>query len=56
VLGNDVGIIYAPNGPIVIAVFTNLNRGDFFLVESAIGNVAKDIFDAWGRSTPPAGR
>jgi beta-lactamase class A len=56
VLGNDVGIIYAPNGPIVIAVFTNLNRGDFFLVESAIGNVAKDIFDAWGRKAPPQGR
>jgi beta-lactamase class A len=48
VLGNDVGIIYAPNGPIVIAVFTNLNRGDFFDVEAAIGNVAKDIAVEWG--------
>ena len=49
VLGNDVGIIYGRNGPIVIAVFTNQNRGDFFAVEATIGNVAKDVFDAWGR-------
>jgi beta-lactamase class A len=48
VLGNDVGIIYAPNGPIVIAVFTNLNRGDFFNVEAAIGNIARDIATEWG--------
>jgi beta-lactamase class A len=48
VLGNDVGIIYAPNGPIVIAVFTNENRGDFFTVESTIGNIARDIAVEWG--------
>ena len=48
VLGNDVGIIYAPSGPIVIAVFTNLNRGDFFDVEAAIGNIAKDLATEWG--------
>ena len=48
VLGNDVGIIYAPNGPIVISVFTNLNRGDFFNVESAIGNIARDVAVEWG--------
>jgi beta-lactamase class A len=49
VLGNDIGIIYAPKGPIVIAVFTNENRGDFFVVESTIGNIARDLFEAWGR-------
>lgn len=49
VLGNDVGIIYAPKGPIVVAVFTNENRGDFFVVESTIGNIARDLFEAWGR-------
>jgi beta-lactamase class A len=49
VLGNDVGIIYAPKGPIVIAVFTNENRGEFFVVESAIGSIARDLFEAWGR-------
>lgn len=49
VLGNDIGIIYTPRGPIVVAVFTNENRGDFFVVESAIGNIARDLFEAWGR-------
>jgi beta-lactamase class A len=49
VLGNDVGIIYTPRGPIVVAVFTNENRGDFFVVESTIGNIARDLFEAWGR-------
>ena len=49
VLGNDIGIIYAPKGPIVVAVFTNENRGDFFVVESTIGNIARDLFEAWGR-------
>ena len=48
VLGNDVGIIYAPNGPIVIAVFTNENKGDFFNVEATIGNIARDIAVEWG--------
>ena len=48
VLGNDVGIMYTPSGPIVIAVFVNQNRGDFFLVESAIENVARDIAQTWG--------
>ena len=33
--GSDVGIIYSPNGPIVISVFTNANRGDFFELEAA---------------------
>lgn len=49
VLANDVGIIYAARGPIVVAVFTNENRGDFFLVESTIGNIARDLYEAWGR-------
>jgi hypothetical protein len=47
VLGNDVGIMYARSGPIVIAVFVNQNRGDFFRVESTIGAVARDLFQAW---------
>jgi hypothetical protein len=48
-LGNDVGIIYAPNGPIVIAVFTNQNRGRFFDLEATEGRIAEDVLDAWGR-------
>lgn len=47
-LGNDVGIIYAPSGPIVAAVFTNMNRGDFFDVEATEGRIAEDLLNAWG--------
>jgi beta-lactamase class A len=47
-LGNDVGIIYAPSGPIVAAVFTNMNRGDFFDVEASEGRIAEDLLNAWG--------
>jgi beta-lactamase class A len=48
-LGNDVGIMYAPapGGPIVIAVFTNGNRGSFFDLEAAEGRVAEDVLNAW---------
>jgi beta-lactamase class A len=48
-LGNDVGIMYppAPAGPIVVAVFTNGNRGSFFDLEAAEGRLAEDILNAW---------
>ena len=49
-LGNDVGIIYAPSGPIVAAVFTNLNRGDFFELEATEGRIGEDVLNAWGRA------
>jgi hypothetical protein len=48
-LGNDVGIIDTPAGPIVIAVFTNENRGPFFDVEATIGRIAEDVLNAWGK-------
>jgi beta-lactamase class A len=48
-IGNDVGIIYAPSGPIVIAVFTNANRGPMWKANATIGAVAEDVFRAWGR-------
>ena len=53
-LGNDVGIMYtpAPSGAIVIAVFTNDNRGSFFDLEAMEGNVAEDVLNAWGRGAP----
>jgi hypothetical protein len=50
ILGNDVGIMYAPSGPIVIAVFTNGNRGSFFDLEATEGRIAEDVLNAW--STP----
>jgi beta-lactamase class A len=48
-LANDVGIIYTARGPIVVAVFGSDNRGDYLALEGAIGVVARDLFDAWGR-------
>jgi beta-lactamase class A len=48
IIGNDVGIIYAPSGPIVVSVFTNANRGSFFDLEATIGRIAEDALDAWG--------
>jgi beta-lactamase class A len=48
-LGNDVGIMYppAPSGPIVLAVFTNNNKGSFFDLEATEGRVAEDVLNAW---------
>jgi beta-lactamase class A len=48
-LGNDVGIIYAPSGAIVAAVFTSMNRGDFFDVEATEGRIAEDLLNTWGK-------
>jgi beta-lactamase class A len=45
--GNDVGIIYADSGPIVIAAFTNGNRGSFLHLEATLGRVAEDVYTAW---------
>lgn len=47
-LGNDVGIMYTPRGPIVMAVFTNDNRGSFFDLEATEGRIAEDVYRAWG--------
>ena len=45
--GNDVGIIYSEGGPIVVAVFTNQNRGNFFELEATLGRIAVDLIDGW---------
>jgi beta-lactamase class A len=47
-LANDVGIIYAPSGPIVISAFAMDNKGSFAAVEAAIARIAELILDAWG--------
>ena len=48
---NDVGIVYAPNGPIVISAFTYENKDQSWTVDNApqvlIANLAKTIVDAW---------
>jgi beta-lactamase class A len=51
-LANDVGIIYAPSGAIVISAFTTQNRGSFGDLEASIGRIAELIFDAWGQAAP----
>ena len=51
-LANDVGIIYAPSGPIVISAFTTENRGSFDQLETAIGRIAQLIFESWGQGSP----
>jgi beta-lactamase class A len=50
-LADDVGIMYAPSpsGPIVLAVFTNDNRGSFFDLEATEGRIAEDVLNAWTR-------
>ncbi len=48
-LGNDVGIMYTPHGPVVMAVFTNGNRGSFFDLEATEGKIAEDVLRAWGQ-------
>ena len=50
-LADDVGIMYpaGPGGPIVIAVFTNNNRGSFFDLEATEGRLAVDVLNAWAR-------
>lgn len=55
-LGNDVGIMYAPppSGPIVMAVFTNDNRGSFYDLEATEGRIAEDVLNAWGSGAATA--
>ena len=42
---NDVGIIYAPSGPIVIAVFANDLGGDYAEEEDRIGRIGRVVLD-----------
>jgi beta-lactamase class A len=55
IIGNDVGIMYPPGNasPIVIAVFTNGNKGPFFDLEAAEGRVAEDVLNAWWQRATP---
>ena len=45
--GNDVGILYYPGGPSIMAIFTNQNKGDFVELEATIGKIAEDIVNHW---------
>jgi len=45
VLANDVGVIYARSGPIVVAFFTNAIEGPYAETEDRIGRVAQLIVE-----------
>jgi beta-lactamase class A len=48
---NDVGIVYAPNGPVIISAFTYDNRDQSWTVDNSgqllIGRLAKAIIQDW---------
>lgn len=46
-VSHDVGIIYAPTGPIALAVLTRGCR-DRVAAEDVIGRIARAVYDAWG--------
>jgi beta-lactamase class A len=46
-VSHDMGVIYAPNGPIALAVLTRGCR-DAVAAEDAIGRVARAVYEAWG--------
>jgi beta-lactamase class A len=46
-VSHDMGIIYAPAGPIALAVCTRDCR-DAVAAEDAIGRIARALYDAWG--------
>jgi beta-lactamase class A len=46
-VSHDAGLIYAPSGPIALAVLTRGCR-DRVAAEDAIGRIARTIYDAWG--------
>ena len=45
VLANDVGVVYAKSGPIVIAVFANAIVGSYGEAEDRIGRIAQLIVE-----------
>ncbi len=45
--GNDVGIIFYKGGPMIVAVFTGQNTGDFFELEATEGRIAERLVRDW---------
>ncbi|HUQ82879.1 MAG TPA: serine hydrolase [Gemmatimonadaceae bacterium] len=52
VLANDVGVIFARSGPIVVSFFTNAIEGPYAETEDRIGRVAQLIVEYFDGSTP----
>jgi beta-lactamase class A/ketosteroid isomerase-like protein len=58
-IANDVGIIYARSGPIVMAVFTRDNTAPYGEMEDRIGELARGVvqhFDGTSAAQPAASR
>jgi hypothetical protein len=45
VLANDVGVVYAKSGPIVVAFFGNAIEGSYGEAEDRIGRIAQLIVE-----------
>lgn len=54
VLANDVGVIFARSGPIVVSFFTNEITGSYGEAEDWIGEVARRIVEYFDAPPPPA--
>ena len=54
-VANNVGIVYARSGRIVIAFFTNKNRGPYADLEDRIGRVARLIVDYFDGASSDGG-
>lgn len=53
VLANDVGIVFARSGPIVISFFTNAIEGPYGEAEDRIGQIARLIVEYFDGTTRP---
>ncbi len=45
--GSDVGVLFYPGGPLIVAVFTGQNTGDFFELEATEGRIAERLVKEW---------
>jgi beta-lactamase class A len=54
VLANDVGVVYAASGPIVVSFFLNEITGNYGEAEDHMGRVTRQIVDYFDRRDPPA--
>ncbi|MBV6459799.1 MAG: hypothetical protein HONBIEJF_02952 [Fimbriimonadaceae bacterium] len=45
--GSDVGILFYPGGPTVVAILTGQNKGDFFELEAVQGRIAELLVKEW---------
>jgi len=54
-IGNDAGILWIKNEPIVLVVFSGRHRGDTSALHDAVARVAAVVADHFGAKVDPAG-